>query len=214
SESTDKEFEQEMLSLLGGREHARHTYQYEHPSVIARRGKNYVSPSDLTPLLENDDDNLFVVLADTEVEVDRILAALASADRSLTSRSRTAPRFAVLGNARWNRYNNIDRTLFFQDRVVFFPTYHAKRDSETIRAFDRAYIRAFGALPTLYAYRGYDAAMIFVPGMFDDIQYGMEGRLYTPLQTAYRFERKENGNRANRNWMRVNYNADFTITVE
>lgn len=213
SESTDKEFEQEMLSLLGGREYARHTYKYEHPSVIARRGKNYVSPSDLTPLLENDDDNLFVILADTEVEVDRILAALASADRSLTSRSRTAPRFAVLGNARWNRYNNIDRTLFFQDRIVFFPTYHAKRDSETIRAFDRAYIRAFGALPTLYAYRGYDAAMIFVPGMYNDIQYGMEGRTYTPLQTAYRFERKGNGNRVNRNWMRVDYNADFTITI-
>ncbi len=214
SESTDKEFEQEMLSLVGGRPYTRHTYKYEHPSAIARRSKDYVSPSDLTPLLENDDDNLFVILADTEVEVDRILAALASADRSLTSRSRTAPRFTVLGNARWNRYNNIDRTLFFQDRIVFFPTYHAKRDAETIRAFDRSYIRAFGALPTLYAYRGYDAAMIFVPGMYNDIQYGMEGRIYTPLQTAYRFEQKENGNHVNRNWMRVNYNADFTITIE
>ncbi|HBX90826.1 MAG TPA: transcriptional regulator, partial [Alistipes sp.] len=94
--------------------------------VIPRHGRNYVSPSDLTPLLENDDDNLFVILSDSEVEVDRILAALASADRSLTARGRTAPRFTVLGNARWNRYANIDRTMLFQDRVVFLSTYHAK----------------------------------------------------------------------------------------
>lgn len=214
SESTDKEFEREILALLGDRPHTRHTYRYEHPSVIARHGRNYVSPSDLTPLLENDDDNLFVILSDSEVEVDRILAALASADRSLTARGRTAPRFTVLGNARWNRYANIDRTMLFQDRVVFLSTYHAKRDSETIRTFDSEYIRAFGALPTLYAYRGYDAAMIFVPGMFNDIQYGMEGRTYTPLQTAYRFEQTPGGNRVNRNWMRVDYNADFTITIQ
>lgn len=214
SESTDKEFEREMLALLGNRPYARHTYRYEHPSAIARHGKNYVSPSDLTPLLENDDNNLFVILSDNEVEVDRILAGLASADRNLTARSRTAPRFAVLGNTRWNRYGNIDRSILFQDRVIFLSTYHAKRDSETIRNFDSEYIRAFGALPTLYAYRGYDAAMIFVPGMFNDIQYGMEGRTYTPLQTAYRFEPTQGGNRVNRNWMRVDYNADFTITIQ
>ena len=46
--TTDKEFEQEILALLGDRSYARHTYKYEHPS--SRRTN---SPSDLTPLLEN-----------------------------------------------------------------------------------------------------------------------------------------------------------------
>ena len=58
-------------------------------------------------------------------------------------------------------------------------------------------------------------AMIFAPAMFSDIEYDLEQKLYTPLQTSYRFERNpESGNHVNRNWMRVNYQNDFTITIE
>ena len=210
TESTDKEFEREILALLGDSEYRRYTYKYEHPTA---RSAN--SPSDLTPLLENTDDNVFIILSDNEVDIDRILAALASADTSLTSRGRTAPRFVVLGNTRWNRYNTVDRAMFFKDRVIFFSTYHAKRDSETVRAFDDAYIRSFGALPTLFSYRGYDTAMIFAPAMYGDIEYDLEDRRYTPLQTTYRFGQNEGReNHVNRDWTRVNYNSDFTITIE
>ncbi len=58
--------------------------------------------------------------------MDRILAALASAYTGIVSRGLSEPRATVLGNARWNRYHNLDRTMFFfQDRVVFLSTYHA-----------------------------------------------------------------------------------------
>ena len=207
TESADKEFEREMLALLGDSEYRRYTYKYEHPTA-----RSADSPSDLTPLLENTDDNVFIILSDNEVDIDRILAALASAD---TSRGRTAPRFVVLGNTRWNRYNTVDRAMFFKNRVIFFSTYHAKRDSETVRAFDDAYIRSFCALPTLFSYRGYDTAMIFAPAMYGDIEYDLEDRRYTPLQTTYRFGQNEGReNHVNRNWTRVNYNSDFTITIE
>lgn len=208
--STDKEFEREILALLGDSEYSRYTYKYEHPTV---RSSN--SPSDLTPLLENGQDNVFIILSDNSVDVERILAALASADTSITSRGRTAPRFVVLGNPRWNRFNTIDRAIYFKDRVVFFSAYHAKRDSEIVRTFDSAYIRAFGALPTLYSYRGYDTAVIFAPAIYGDIEYDLEDRRYAPLQTVYRFGQGEGReNHINRNWMRVNYNSDFTITIE
>ena len=210
TESTDKEFEQEMLTLLGDSDYKKHTYKYVHPS--ARTNSN---SGDLTPLLDNGEDNVFVVMTDDEVEVERILAAIASADTSITGRGRTAPRFVVLGNTRWNRYGNLDRTVFFKDRVVFISTYHAKRDSQAILDFDRAYIRAFGALPSLYSYRGYDAALIFCPAMYNDIEYDLEGRSYTPLQTTYLFgQGEQRDNHVNRNWTRVNYNSDFTITIE
>lgn len=210
SDSTDKDFETEMLALLGDSDYRRYTYSYVHPS---NRTAN--NPSDLTPLLDNGQDNVFVVMTDDEVEVERILAAIASANTSITSRGRTAPRFVVLGNTRWNRYGNLDRTVFFKDRVVFISTYHAKRDSQAILDFDRAYIRTFGTLPSLYSYRGYDAATIFCPAMYNDIEYDMEGRSYTPLQTSYVFGQGENSdNHVNRNWTRVNYNSDFTITIE
>ncbi len=213
TERTDKDFEAEMLQLLGDHPYEKHEYRYLHPSVKLKEGE--VNPSDLSPLLQNDEENLFIVMADNEIEVDRILAALASADTNLRARSLASPNYRVLGNSRWNRYQNIDRTIFFKNRVIFFTTYHAKRDQQVILDFDRAYIRAFGSLPSLYSYRGYDAAMIFVPAMFNDIEYDMEDRRYEPLETLYRFEQENpTGNHINTSWMRVNYHNDFTITIE
>lgn len=213
TENTDTDFEAEMLALLGDHPYRTHTYKYEHPNDIARRGGR--SAADLTSLLNNDEDNVFIVMANNEIDVDRILAAIASADTSITNRRGASPRFVVLGNARWNRYHNIDRTMFFKDRVIFLSTYHAKRDSDVVRNFDGAYIRAFNALPSLYSYRGFDTAMIFAPAMYNDIEYDMEGRRYMPLQTTYLFRQEgENRNHVNRNWTRVNYQPDFTITIE
>ena len=74
TESADKEFEREMLALLGDSEYRRYTYKYEHPTA-----RSADSPSDLTPLLENTDDNVFIILSDNEVDIDRILAALREA---------------------------------------------------------------------------------------------------------------------------------------
>lgn len=207
--STDTEFEREMLALLGDRQCYRFDYEYVHETA---REEN--SSSDLTPLLDNDEDNVLIIMADTEVNVDRILAGIASADTNLTARGHTSHRFTVLGNARWNRYNNIDRTMFFKDNVTFVSTYHAKRDAQVVRDFDSAYVQAFGVLPTLYSYRGYDAAMIFCPAMYNDIEYDMAGRRYAPLQTSYWFDQVDpNANHANRTWMRVDYKPDFTITL-
>lgn len=215
TDNTDEEYEAEILALLGDKEYRTHKYRYEHPNDIARRGPYSVSPADLTRLLHNDKQNVFVIMADNEIDVDRILAAIASADTSITTRTNTVPDFVVLGNARWNRYNSIDRTMFFKDRVVFIPTYHAKRDTEKVVMFDGAYIRAFGALPTLYSYRGYDTAMIFAPAMYNDIEYDLEGRRYTPLQTSYIFRQGEGRHtHINSNWTRVDYRSDFTITIE
>lgn len=210
TESADKEFEREMLALLGDSEYRRYTYKYEHPTA-----RSADSPSDLTPLLENTDDNVFIILSDNEVDIDRILAALASADTSLTSRGRTAPRFVVLGNTRWNRYNTVDRAMFFKNRVIFFSTYHAKRDSETVRAFDDAYIRSFCALPSLF----------FLPGLRhgDDLRPGHVRRhrvrprrppLYAVADDLSVRQNEGRENHVNRNWTRVNYNSDFTITIE
>ena len=213
TERTDKAFEQEMLALLGDRTYEKYQYEYVHPSVKLKEGE--INPSDLSPLLQNDDEHLFIVMADNEIEVDRILAALASADTNIRARSLGNPNYRVIGNSRWNRYNNIDRTIFFKNRVVFFTTYHAKRDNEQIVGFDRAYLQAFGSLPSLYAYRGYDAAMIFTRAMFNDIEYDLEDRRYEPLQTRYRFEQEEpTANHNNTNWVRVNYHNNFTISIE
>lgn len=216
AEKIDAAFEKEMLALIGERKYNRFDYRYEHHSVHNdREEKRKDSTSDLSPLLENQEENLFIIMASDEIEVDRILAALASADTNITARGRTAPRYLVLGNTKWNRFNNIDRATFFKNRVVFTSTYHAKRDAASIVTFDAAYLRSFGMLPSLYSYRGYDAATIFCPAMYNDIEYDMEGKRYTPLQTTYLFKTQAGrDNHINRNWTQVRYNKDFTITLD
>ncbi len=224
TDSKDSQYEAEVKALLGSKPYNTHYYKYEHPSIVAERlmvANKYNrepahSPSDLSPIINGSDPNVAIfVISDNETDVDRILSALASAEIGLRSRSQRVSEFSVLYNSKWNRYNNIDRAVLFRDRAVAFTSYHAKRDSERIKRFDSRYAEAFGGLPSLYSYRGYDVAKIFGEGSYSDIEYGMEGRTFTPLQTTYRFQRiKDSKSRANQNWMRVNYKKDFTITLE
>ena len=204
----DKEFEAEVLAQLEGVPYKSYNFQSVQGAEQAKR-------SDLTPLLKEHEQHLFFVLSDNEVDVDRILASLSSAQTNLQARSQSVPAYTVVGSTRWNRYANIDRTTFFKNRVVLFSNFHAKRDCKEVRDFDTRYIRAFASMPTLYAYRGYETALIFCPGMYSDIEYDMEGRRYKPLQSTYAFGREPGSlSHVNQEWVRVNYSSDFTITIE
>lgn len=222
SETIDSDFETEVKEMLGDREYITHQYIYEHPSIIEKREKErkegeevIPSPSDLSPLLENQERSVFVILAGTEVEVDRILAALASANIALKSRAASAAPFVVFGNNKWNRYRNIDRSLFFSNNVVMLSTYHIDRTNPIVGKFSSDYIKAFGSVPSLYAYRGYDVAMIFIRSLYNDMESGLEGLRYSPLLTPYIFIEESNSKvRTNSEWVRVNYNSNFTITAE
>ena len=80
---------------------------------------------------------------------------------------------------------------------------------------DSRYIESYKMLPSLYAYRGYDTAMIFCGGMRSDIEYKMLDKRYTPLQTGYKFFQTELGGKyINREWVRINYNNNYSITLE
>ena len=218
SDNTDTEFEAEILRIIGDTPYVRHKYVYEHPSIVERRiksGSSEYSPSDLSPLLQDERESVFVILSDNETDTDRILAALASAKISLTARSRSVTPFSVLGNTKWNRYRNIDRSIFFANNVIMLSTYHAGRDNAQIREFDSRYASEFGAVPSLYSYRGYDAAVIFAESLYGAIETGLSGRRFIPLQTPYGFDADGDGSiRTNTEWVRVNYNNDFTTTIE
>uniref|UniRef100_UPI004056FEDE amino acid ABC transporter substrate-binding protein n=1 Tax=Alistipes sp. TaxID=1872444 RepID=UPI004056FEDE len=204
----DREFEAEILSALQGRSYTYYDY-------VTVQGVENAERGDLTPLLTSHEDHLFAILSKSEVEVDRILASLSSAQNNLVARSLSAPTYQVLGSTRWNRFTNIDRTILFKNRVILFSLFHAKRDNAAVRAFDHRYLKAFSSLPNLYAYRGYEAAMIFCEGLFSEIEYKMEGRRYRPLQSPYTFLREEGRlSHDNQEWVRMQYNLDFTITIE
>ena len=94
-------------------------------------------------------------------------------------------------------------------------TYHAHRSDERIKTFDRGFVGEFGALPSLYAYRGYDAAVLFVKSLYDAMETGLEGVRTMPLLTPYAFDTNNlTGIRINNQWIKVNYKSNFTITTE
>lgn len=229
TDKIDKEFDAEVRGMLKDTANiVEHKYIYEHPSVIEKREKerekmreaglvvdDTPSPSDMSPLLRGDQPTVIVVTADNEIEVDRILAAIASANIALTARSQKVVPFVVYGNNRWNRYRNIDRAILFSNNVTMLSTYHARRSETVIRSFDSRFVKEFGTLPSLYAYRGYDAAVVFVKSLYGAMETGSEGAHSMPLLSPYIFEADEkSGVRINNQWIKVNYNSNFTITTE
>ncbi len=164
----------------------------------------------------------FFVLSNDEVEVDRILSALSSAyaaqiaiNRGSGRNIRNLIQYEVVANPQWRRYKNIDRSVYFRNKVVVFNSYVASREGDSVRDFDSRYGEMYGTLPSLYAYRGFDAMMIFAEGMYSDIQYDMGGRTYQPLQSKYRFERGEDRTMVvNTNWVRESYKSNFTKEIE
>lgn len=218
ADSYDEEFEAEAKQLLHGRPYHSYTYSFDNQKSKFR-ARTADAPFDviegMDTVLMSETPRLFIVLANKEVDVDRILGTISSSKVAISERSIPCAEYTVLGTSRWGRFSNIDHTTYFNNNVVMISTYHAKRDAQAVREFDSRYIEAYGGLPSLYAYRGYDAAILFCGGMRGDIEYNMLDKRYTPLQTVYKFVQEgENGKYVNQEWMRINYNSNYTITVE
>lgn len=211
----DQEFEREILQLLHGKEYASYTYSYNKKSIFTPKSPNAKPLEDVADILRRDKQSLFIVLAKNEIDVDRILGTISSARFSISERGMKNSPHTVLGSSRWSRFNNIDPSTFFRNNVVMISTYHAKRNSRAVREFDGRYIASYKTLPSLYAYRGYDTAIIFGEGMRQDIMYNMLDRRYIPLQTSYKFTQNHPGGTFyNQEWVRVNYNTNFKLTIE
>ena len=200
SDVNDAEFERRMKEVVGNRHYQR---------IVYRKGTPSEQIDDL--LMKSGTENVFVVLAGDETGVDLILAALSSVQNSRLARSIRTGRMSVIGNSKWMRYRNLDRNLFFKLNVSFVTSYHADRGNERVQDFDSRYIEAFGRIPTLYSYRGYDAVMLFCGGQ------GAGGMLsgdpVAPLQTPYGFEMTDAGDICNTQWALVTYSGDYTINV-
>ncbi|MFI3323662.1 MAG: LysM peptidoglycan-binding domain-containing protein [Rikenellaceae bacterium] len=216
TENTDSLFEQNIMTLMGDREYQTHHYEYANPTQVAEMMKEEEeSAGDLSKYINNHKDNTIVVMSSSETDVDRVLSALSSAQINIVARGGRKPKYEVLGNSEWSRYNNIDRTILFKNNVVLISSYHAKRDDERVRLFDSNYIEAYDALPSLYAYRGYDAAMIFGEGIYSDMDNYLEGRLFTPIQSHYNFKSDpDTGVHTNVEWIKVNYKSNYKIIIE
>ncbi len=206
--SYDEEMEREMLTLLG--DHPYGKVIYDEQFVV-----DSLQSSPIEELMA-EDDNLFVVLSDNELEVDRSLAIISSMmnSRQPLYGTRRVP-VRVLGNASWTKYKNMDKNLLFKLDVSYLTAYHADRGSERVREFDRRFMEAFGRTPTMFAYRAYDAVKLFASALWagGDLTAELNGSVVELLQTQYSF-REEGGNMVGDTWMLVNYRPNYRIEVK
>ena len=169
---------------------------------------------DAEALMRTASNKTYVVVASKETDVDRILTTLSSLRASIGGRSLSYGEYVVIGNRKWQNMKNIDSQSFFKNNVVFLVPYHAKRNEVELRQFDSLYIENYGTLPTMFSYRGYDAAMIFCRKMFTGIDLSIEYESFKPLLTTYRFKKQKDGGYVNTEWTREAYKSNFTINVE
>lgn len=146
---------------------------------------------DLERYLNKKGTNVVIVSCVDEFTVDVILASISSMHNNLVARSISQADIRVIGSSHWARFHrDIDKDLYFKLKVTYVTSYHADRGDIRVNEFDRRFVSAYGSLPTLYSYRGYDVTKLFVgaakkPGR--DFTEKLNSRVGTPLQMRYNF---------------------------
>ncbi|MDR2885785.1 MAG: hypothetical protein LBU95_03265, partial [Rikenellaceae bacterium] len=178
-----------------------------------------VSSAALDGLVRGDKENVLVVLAQDEYSVDGVIARISSVRNNLVARGVKVGPITIVGSSSWQRFVNVDKNLFFKLNVCLVTNYHADRSNPVVMAFNKRYIAAFGALPSLYSYRGYDAVKLFV-GTYarrgDEIfETAVNHSSQQLLQMPYHFTQKtRTATHINRDWALVCYRSDYTIEVK
>lgn len=213
--STDSDFEQEIKALSKDATTVALNYKFDRGSYFYHRTASGANGGevDITEFMRTMTPKVYVIVAKADTDVDRILTTLASTKSSVVARSMSYGDYIVLGNRKWKQSATIEKQSFFRNNTIFLAPYYANRSNENVRIFDSRYVKAYEALPTMYSYRGYDAAMIFCRKMFEGIDGHILEECHTPLATPYRFV-YEDGHYVNSQWIREQYNSNFTISVE
>ena len=212
--SNDNNFIREVRSIATHTSEVALNFRFDRGSYFYSRnsdGSNGVEVN-IEELMRDRRSKVFVIMASSNTDVDRILTTLSSTKSSLRGRGLTYGDYMVVGNREWLKMANLDHDIFFHNNTVFVVPYYANRIDEAVRLFDGRYVSSFGALPSRTSYRGYDAAMIFCRMMYEGFDNFL-GTTYTPLTTPYCFEYLD-GSYTNTNWVRQHYRQDSKIVVE
>lgn len=221
--SSDYGFLEQISPLLRGASMRQNiNFKFDKGSFFYRRDNygNSLEEIDIMALMRTPTPKTFVVVADKETDIDRILVTLSSVRANITARGMLMGEYCVLGNRKWMDLN-INPKTYFDNDVVFPIRYHAKRSNDVVRKFDGRYVETFGALPSMFSYRGYDAAIIFCKRMFgitnprsreSESLEAICGERITPLATTYCFK-YENGMYINTEWSLEHYTHDMEIEV-
>ncbi|MDE6482222.1 MAG: LysM peptidoglycan-binding domain-containing protein [Rikenellaceae bacterium] len=185
----------------------RHTTDY---SVLSfdRTAK----PDVIVPSMPYGRETVFVVASKSKEMTDQVISKLLGL-KMLTAGHK---HMSVVVSSRISRMG-LDPASLFRLGVNYVTSYHVDRSDLLVRKFDADYIRRFGKVPSLYAYKGYDVAMFFFGTMLEmGSGFGdyMDNYYTTILQSRYKFRRvARNGKFVNTEWVLVNYSPSYNIYV-
>ena len=167
--------------------------------------------------LSRDKENIIIVPTATESITDQILPTISSIQNNMSSTTGRGYPLRIIGSPQWARFRNNDREQFFKLQAMFVTLYYADQTNPAVASFDYRYLSAFGTLPSLFSYRGYDVAKLFVSAIKE---YGGRyaeaiNRVNTPLlQVPYHFRKDSNGKWVNDQWILIQYRSNYTIDVK
>jgi LysM repeat protein len=209
-EGDDREFESEIVEQLGGNAYGRFVLGTE--------------DADFGSLIDWERENVFVVLAGSEIGVDGALASISTAYNNASARTSRKADIRVIGSHRWAQYNSssLDKTLFFKLNVCFVSSYYVDRSNDVVAGFESRFLENYGTFPSRSAYRGYDAVKLFVGALFRQGSSFTESLVstdMTPLGMPYRFVQQsslsENPTLRHTNceWALVCFHSNYDIEV-
>lgn len=168
--------------------------------------------TELTDLLSREVPNVIILPTSNETLTEAILSRFSSIN--------AVGRYniTVVGTPRWGRFVAMNLELFFKLNASYTTSYHADRRSAAVESFFKRYITAFGAIPSLYAMRGYDVMMGICKELDENRQRFLIdlNKFDKPiLQTPYRFAQLGGAGSKFENvrWVWVTYRPDYTIEV-
>ena len=165
-------------------------------------------------------DNMIIVSCTSMQTVDQILSHISSVQSNLVARSMMSTKVRVVGNSGWARFptTSVDHDLYFKLQLCFVTNYHADRVDERVRDFNRRYMENYSVVPSLFSYRGYDAAKLFGGALMargDDFTWKVNGSNQTLLQMSYHMDQEfRGGDFRNTEWALVCYGTDYIIRME
>ncbi|MDR0954377.1 MAG: LysM peptidoglycan-binding domain-containing protein [Rikenellaceae bacterium] len=189
------------------------------PPTVRRIAYNKsTSATTIGDALSLERENIIVVPTTDENTTDEVLAKISTIQNTLLSRTGRSYPIRVIGSPQWARLRNNDRELFFKLQAMYLTIYYADRTNPLVAAFDQRYLSAFGALPSLFSYRGYDVTKLFVTAIheYGDRYAQSINRVNTTLlQVPYHFQQEHIGGKwINDEWALVRYRDDYIIEVK
>ena len=197
---TDSEFENEIKPFLPD---SCHYIEYTDSTEITI----------IDSLLSVEKENLVVLLSSEETLTEEILARVSSSQNTIAAEGGITPRIHTLGSSRLSRFQNIDKELYFKLNVTYPTNYHTDRSNDKVARFDELFLTKFNKLPSVFAYRGYEVAMLFISNLDSNLADNVQMGRYVYLQMPYKFDKTDSGKIVNNQWQLVRYKNDYTIEL-